>query len=91
MKRAGKPGSHRSLHASAPCLECAPLLGHCWMLFLFLGLESRGLALDRNGEWRAEMNHPLMSVPRLGGGQAVPPAAPTVTPCLQADEMEESL
>lgn len=29
------------------------------------------------------MNHPIMSVPRLGGGQASPPTAPTVTPCLQ--------
>ena len=69
---------------------CAPLLGHRWMLSLLLSLESWGLALDRNGEWTAEMNHPIMSIPRLGAGQAVLPPVSTITPCLQTDEMVEN-
>ena len=60
------------------------------MLSLLLSLKSRELALDRNGEWTAEMNHLIMSIPRLGSGQAVPPPVPTVTPYLQTDEMVEN-
>ena len=60
------------------------------MLSLLLSLESRGLGLDRNEEWTAEMNHLIMSVPRLEARQAVPPPVPAVTPYLQTDEMVEN-
>ena len=46
------------------------------------------MALDWQGKWSTEMNHPIMSVPRLGGGQASPPTVPTVTPCLQTDKQD---
>ena len=36
------------------------------------------------------MSHPIMSIPRLGAGQAVPSPVPTVTPYLQTDEMVEN-